>query len=148
MASRRKLLVTGSGGLVGSQSVRYFSSIGFEVFGIDNDMRSYFFGDPASTKPCINRLKKDIPGYRHFFIDIRDSAKIRALFRSNIFDLVIHAASQPSHDWAARDPVCDFQINSAASLNLLENLRKFSPEAVFVFISTNKVYGDRPNYLP
>lgn len=141
-------LITGSGGLIGSESVRFFAQKGFRVIGIDNDMRRDFFGLGASTAWCVRRLKKEVPGYRHFNIDIRDNRKIERLFKSNTFELIIHAAAQPSHDWAARAPLVDFSINADATLYLLENFRRFSPEGTFIFLSTNKVYGDTPNSLP
>jgi len=144
----KKLLVTGSGGLIGSEAVRFFSKKGFKVFGIDNDMRKTFFGAGASISWNLRRLAKDIPQYRHYNIDIRDTKKIRRIFRSNSFDIIIHAAAQPSHDWAARDPVADFSINANGTLTLLENFRKYSAGGVFIFTSTNKVYGDTPNSLP
>ena len=144
----KKLLVTGSGGLVGSEAVRFFSGKGFNVIGIDNDMRKTFFGASASVSWNIEGLKEDIPQYRHFNVDIRDSKKIGQIFKSNKFNLVIHAASQPSHDWAVREPITDFTINANGTLNLLENFRKYAPRGVFIFTSTNKVYGDTPNTLP
>ena len=144
----KKLLVTGSGGLVGSEAVRFFSGKGFNVIGIDNDMRKTFFGANASVSWNIEGLKEDIPQYRHFNVDIRDSKKIGQIFKSNKFNLVIHAASQPSHDWAVREPITDFTINANGTLNLLENFRKYAPRGVFIFTSTNKVYGDTPNTLP
>jgi len=145
---KQKVMVTGSGGLIGSEAVRFFSKKGFDVIGIDNDMRRTFFGESASILWNVRRLKKDIRRYRHFNVDVRDSKKIEQIFRSNTFDLVIHAAAQPSHDWAARDPVTDFTINANGTLTLLENFRKYAPRGVFIFTSTNKVYGDRPNTLP
>lgn len=145
---KKKVLVTGSGGLVGSEAVRFFSKNGFDAIGIDNDMRKTFFGPQASISWNVLRLKEDIPRYRHFSVDIRDYKKIEQIFRSNTFDLVIHAAAQPSHDWAAREPITDFTINANGTLTLLENFRKYSPSGVFIFTSTNKVYGDTPNTLP
>lgn len=145
---KRKALVTGSGGLIGSEAVRFFSKKGFEVFGIDNDMRKAFFGSQASNARNIRNLKKNIPRYRHFNIDIRNRKKIEGIFMSQPFDLVIHAAAQPSHDWAAREPLTDFSINADATLFFLENFRKYAPRGVFIFVSTNKVYGDLPNKLP
>lgn len=145
---KKKILVTGSGGLIGSESVRFFSKKGFEVFGIDNNMREYFFGKDASTKWSIAEIKKTIPGYKHFNIDIRDNKKIENLFKNNKFDLIIHTAAQPSHDWAAREPFTDFSVNATGTLIILENFRKYCPKAVFIYTSTNKVYGDTPNLLP
>lgn len=144
----KKILVTGSAGLIGSESVTFFCKKGFEVFGIDNDMRSYFFGKEASTSWNKNKLKKTFDNYHHISADIRDEASIEKLFKGQRFDLIIHAAAQPSHDWAAKEPLTDFSINATGTLILLENFRKYSPEAVFIFTSTNKVYGDTPNALP
>ncbi|MEX0920635.1 MAG: NAD-dependent epimerase/dehydratase family protein [Candidatus Pacearchaeota archaeon] len=144
----KKVLITGSGGLIGSESVRFFHEKGFDVYGIDNDMRKYFFGDEASTNSVVNKLEKNIPNYKHFNIDIRDKEKIEEIFKKNNFELIIHCAAQPSHDWAAKEPFTDFEVNANGTLNLLENFRKYCPNAVFIFTSTNKVYGDTPNRLP
>lgn len=144
------VLVTGSGGLVGSEAVSFFSKKKFDVVGIDNNMRSYFFGEEASTNWNVIRLKKDIPCYRHLDIDIRNYHELSAVFSQYGSDIVavIHCAAQPSHDWASRDPITDFQVNANGTLNLLELSRQYCSEAVFVFTSTNKVYGDTPNSLP
>ncbi len=142
------LLVTGSGGLIGSESVRYFSGRGYKAYGIDNNMRSRFFGEDASTEWNVEKLKKEIKDYEHFTFDIRDKVVMEQLFRTTPFDLIIHAAAQPSHDWAAREPFTDFEINANGTLNVLENFRKYSGQGVFIFTSTNKVYGDTPNQLP
>lgn len=144
----KKVLITGSGGLIGSESVRFFSKKGFEIVGIDNNMREYFFGKESSTKWSVAELKKSIPKYQHQNIDIRDNKKIENLFKKNKFDLIIHTAAQPSHDWAAREPFTDFSVNATGTLVLLENFRKYCPKAVFIYTSTNKVYGDIPNFLP
>ena len=143
-------IVTGSGGLVGSEAVRFLSAKGLTVVGIDNDMRKYFFGDEASTAWSISNLKSQISNYIHHSIDIRDTLALERLFAEYAGDitLIIHTAGQPSHDWAAREPQTDFTVNANGTLNLLEAARFHCPEAVFVFISTNKVYGDRPNQLP
>jgi CDP-paratose 2-epimerase len=148
MITMKKCLVTGSGGLIGSESVKFFSNLGFDVIGIDNDMRKYFFGEEASTNWNVGNLIKNIKNYSHWNTDIRDKAAIEKLFKENKFDLIIHCAAQPSHDWAAREPFTDFEVNASGTLNLLENFRKYSPDAVFIFTSTNKVYGDTPNKLP
>jgi CDP-paratose 2-epimerase len=144
-------IVTGSSGLVGSEAVLLFAEIGFEVVGIDNDMRRAFFGDGASTLWQRKRLEKKLGNkYRHVDEDIRDFQTISDLFahyRSDV-ELVIHAAAQPSHDWAASDPRTDFSVNANGTLNLLEATRTHCPEAPFIYISTNKVYGDTPNQLP
>lgn len=143
-----KALITGSAGLIGSEAVRFFSNKGFSVVGVDNDMRKTFFGQSASTLWNRDLLIKNLPGYSHFDIDIRDNKKIIDIFKANKFDLIIHAAAQPSHDWAASAPETDFTVNANGTLILLEAFRKHCPEATFIFTSTNKVYGDRPNYLP
>lgn len=142
------VLVTGSGGLIGSESVKFFANKGFFVFGIDNDMRRYFFGDEASTTWNLSRVMKVIPSYIHHSIDIRDKKAVEEIFQKTRFDIVIHCAAQPSHDWAAQEPFTDFEINANGTLNLLESFRKYSPDGVFIFTSTNKVYGDSPNNLP
>ncbi len=145
------VVITGSAGLVGSEASSYFAKNGFKVVGIDNDMRRTFFGDEASTAWNRMRLEKELGGsYTHCDLDIRDQAKIGELFGrfARDIDLIIHCAAQPSHDWAARDPFMDFSVNAQGTLNLLEAARKWTPEAVFIFTSTNKVYGDRPNSLP
>ena len=144
----KKVLVTGSSGLIGSEAARFFCEKGFDVFGIDNDMRKVFFGEDASTEWNKRLLLSKYKNYHHFDIDIRDGERIEDLFKGNRFVLIIHAAAQPSHDWAAKDPVTDFTVNANGTLILLENFRKRCPESVFIFTSTNKVYGDRPNYLP
>jgi CDP-paratose 2-epimerase len=144
-------IVTGSGGLVGSESVRHFVEAGFDVIGVDNDMRAYFFGESASTGPQTRKLEEAYPSeFRSLDLDIRDADGVDKLFRSHAaqLELVIHAAAQPSHDWAASEPVTDFTINANGTLNLLEAARRHKPDATFVFTSTNKVYGDHPNFLP
>jgi len=142
-------LITGSAGLIGAEAVNFFISKEFEVVGIDNDMRSYFFGEDASTKNIAIGLEETYKDkYTHYNLDIRDRAAVEDIFKNYEFDLIIHAAAQPSHDWAAREPFTDFDINAVGTLNLLENFRKYSPQAVFIFTSTNKVYGDLPNKLP
>jgi len=145
------LLVTGSAGLIGSESVKYFCELGYTVVGIDNDMRKVFFGEEASTK--WNRdllIEKYKEKYIHHSVDIRDEKDISNIFKDYNSDikLIIHAAAQPSHDWAAKEPITDFTVNANGTLNLLENTRQLCPEAVFVYCSTNKVYGDTPNFLP
>ena len=143
-------IITGSAGLVGSESVRHFAALGMDVFGIDNDMRSLLFGKEASTSWMKEALCREVRSYKHYNIDIRDATAAAQLFQRAASDikLIIHAAAQPSHDWAARDPQEDFSINANGTLNLLEATRKFCPDATFIFMSTNKVYGDRPNSLP
>jgi CDP-paratose 2-epimerase len=144
------VLVTGSSGLVGSEAVAHFAAQGHHIVGIDNDMRSAFFGRDASTLPTRERVLRQTPGYEHHDVDIRDSQAIDTIFRrfGRAISIVIHTAAQPSHDWAARDPVTDFTVNANGTLALLEATRAHAPEAVFIFTSTNKVYGDRPNQLP
>ncbi|MEW5847166.1 MAG: NAD-dependent epimerase/dehydratase family protein [Myxococcota bacterium] len=144
-----RLLVTGSAGLVGSESVRHFAGLGWEVDGVDNDMRRSFFGAEASTEWQRRQLEERHPRYRHFALDIRDKTAMDTLFKDRgPYDLIIHCAAQPSHDWAARDPLTDFGVNATGTLNLLEATRHISPKSVFIFMSTNKVYGDVPNELP
>ena len=144
------VIVSGSAGLIGSETVRFFANKGLDVIGIDNDMRADFFGSEASTDWNRKLLEKEIPNYRHMNLDIRDETQMQNLFRECGSDLsgVIHCAAQPSHDWAARDPFKDFTVNANGTLVLLEVTRKYVPEAVFIFTSTNKVYGDLPNSLP
>ncbi len=143
-------IVTGSAGLIGSEAVRFFANLGMTVVGIDNDMRKVFFGDEASTEWNRQRLESDVPGYVHESFDIRDNDAVNALFAryGSSIELVIHTAAQPSHDWAARDPIVDFTVNANGTLNLLEAVRHHCPDAAFIFTSTNKVYGDTPNRLP
>src|SRR5579859_9135 len=145
----KKILITGSAGLIGSESTKFFANLGFQVHGIDNNMRKYFFGKEASTLWQKNQLIKKLgKQYKHYTLDIRDKKKLEEVFKKNEFELIIHTAAQPSHDWAAREPFTDFTINALATLYLLELFRQYSPSAVFIFTSTNKVYGDRPNILP
>jgi CDP-paratose 2-epimerase len=143
-------IVTGSGGLIGSESARHFVAQGFDVIGLENDMRAYFFGQEASTQPITDRLEGELDGFRSLDVDIRDNDAVQKVVRENAgrLELVIHAAAQPSHDWAAQEPHTDFTINALGTLNLLEAVRRHRPEATFIFCSTNKVYGDRPNHLP
>jgi CDP-paratose 2-epimerase len=143
-------IVTGSGGLIGSESVRYFAELGYDVIGVDNDMRAYFFGPDASTAGVSLRLAEQVDGYRHVMLDIRDRDGLMGLFARHARELavVIHTAAQPSHDWAAKEPQTDFAVNANGTLNLLEAARTHAPDATFIFTSTNKVYGDRPNFLP
>ncbi len=143
-------VVTGSSGLIGSEAARYFAGKGLAVVGVDNDMRRYFFGDEASTAWNKEALKSEIKDYTHKDLDIRDMEGLQGLFKEYGADikLVIHTAAQPSHDWAAKEPLTDFGINATGTLNLLEATRLHCPEAVFIFVSTNKVYGDLPNILP
>ena len=143
-------LITGSAGLIGSEAVKFFSSRFDVVIGIDNNLRQYFFGAGGSTEWNKNRLQDSFSNYRHYDIDIRDVPALEKLFKEYGTDLslILHTAAQPSHDWAAREPFTDFSVNANGTLNLLEMNRLHCPEAVFIFTSTNKVYGDTPNYLP
>lgn len=144
------ILVTGSAGLIGTESVRFFAAEGFDIVGIDNDMRRAFFGEEASTAWSRQRLEIEVQNYRHVDGDIRDIALLDSVFAryGNAIVAVIHTAAQPSHDWAAGDPQTDFTVNANGTLNLLEAARRHCPQAAFVFTSTNKVYGDAPNALP
>jgi CDP-paratose 2-epimerase len=143
-------IITGSAGLVGSEATAYFSDLGMTVVGIDNGMRKEFFGEEASTAWVKDRLIRKLPNYTHHEVDIRDFAGISKVFRKYGSDisLIIHTAAQPSHDWAARDPFTDFTVNANGTSVMLEATRQFASKAAFIFTSTNKVYGDRPNSLP
>jgi CDP-paratose 2-epimerase len=143
-------IVTGSGGLIGSESVRFFAGQGLDVIGVENDMRSHFFGAEASTTPTSERLVNEVDGFHWEQLDIRDAEGVDSLFSRHArqIELVVHTAAQPSHDWAASDPQTDFTINANGTLNLLQATRAHAPDATFIFTSTNKVYGDRPNFLP
>ena len=143
-------VVTGSGGLIGSESVKQFAALGYRIVGIDNDMRRYFFGPDASTRSQIERIEESVRDYEHCPVDIRDRKSVQQIFEKYGADirLVVHTAAQPSHDWAAKEPFTDFEINATGTLNLLESVRTHAPEATFIFCSTNKVYGDTPNGLP
>lgn len=145
------IIVTGASGLIGSESALYYGQAGYKVVGVDNDMRRYFFGREASTLWNRKRLQATLGDrYDHHDVDIRSTEAVEDIFSRYGSDvaLVIHAAAQPSHDWAVREPLTDFTVNANGTLILLEAVRKHSPEAVFIFTSTNKVYGDRPNTLP
>src|SRR5436309_7519389 len=144
------IIVTGSSGLIGSETAKRFAQEELRVVGIDNDMRAQFFGAEASTKATRDELVKNLREYEHHELDIRDAKSISALFAKHRGKIraVIHTAAQPSHDSAARDPQTDFTVNATGTLNLLEAARENCPEAPFVFTSTNKVYGDTPNRLP
>ena len=143
-------IVTGSCGLVGSETAFYFASRGMYIVGIDNDLRRHFFGQGASTEWMRKHLESEIANYSHYSVDIRDEEAIDAIFRryGGDISLVVHAAAQPSHDWAATDPKTDLAVNLNGTSNLLEATRKHARDAVFIFTSTNKVYGDLPNKLP
>ena len=143
-------IVTGSAGLIGSETVRFIAKKGFDIVGIENDMRKYFFGDEASTDWNRQLLEKTVSVYKHYNADIRDENNINKIFNKYGSDikLIVHTAAQPSHDWAAREPITDFTVNANGTLILLEATRKYCPKATFIFTSTNKVYGDTPNRLP
>lgn len=143
-----KAIITGSGGLIGSEAATHFTQQGYDVVGLDNDMRAYFFGPDASTSHVSARLRDTLDGFQALNIDIRDRDGVERVFREHRPDLVVHCAAQPSHDWAAREPHTDFSVNAVGTLNLLQAARDYSPDAPFIFMSTNKVYGDRPNLLP
>ena len=143
-------IITGSAGLIGSQACDFFHKKGFHIIGIDNDMRSYFFGSDASTKNSSESLVKNLKNYEHHNIDIRDYNKLSDIFNKyqNQISIVIHTAAQPSHDWAANEPLTDFSVNATGTMNMLEATRLNCPKATFIFTSTNKVYGDTPNKSP
>ena len=146
----KTVVVTGSGGLVGSETARHFAAQGCRVLGLDNNMREYFFGPEAATRGVVTELQAAYPdAFVPLAVDIRDAAAVRRIFEeADGVELVVHAAAQPSHDWAAREPFTDFGVNATGTLNLLEATRQCAPAATFVFTSTNKVYGDTPNRLP
>ncbi|PYM66268.1 MAG: NAD-dependent epimerase [Candidatus Rokuibacteriota bacterium] len=140
-----RILVTGSSGLVGSEAVTYFGTRGHRMYGIDNNLRRLFFGEDGDTTWVLDRLRAEVPTFTHLEADIRDRQTILATFAEIRPDAIIHCAAQPSHDLAARMPFEDFDTNAVGTLNILEAARRHAPEAVFVFMSTNKVYGDAPN---
>src|SRR5918996_345570 len=144
----RTALVTGSSGLVGGKLVTFLDERGWHVHGVDNNMRRDFFGPLGDTLPNLARLRAETARFTHHDLDLRDRAGVEELFATHPPSLVVHAAAQPSHDLAARRPFDDFDVNAVGTLNLLEAARRHSPEAPFVFLSTNKVYGDTPNRLP
>jgi CDP-paratose 2-epimerase len=143
-------LITGSAGLIGSQAVEFFSQKFDLIVGIDNNYRAYFFGDNASVEWNRQRIERETANYKHYTADIRNYQDLEKIFQEYTKDikLIVHTAAQPSHDWAAKEPLTDFTVNANGTLNLLELTRLHCPEAVFIFTSTNKVYGDTPNYLP
>jgi CDP-paratose 2-epimerase len=145
---KRGVLVTGSSGLIGSEAVEYYSRQNWEVHGIDNNMRSVFFGPQGDTGWNLARLKRVARNFTHHDLDIRDRTGVFALFKEHRFHFIVHCASQPSHDKARDIPLIDFEVNAGGTVNLLEATRLHAPEAVFIFMSSNKVYGDVPNELP
>ena len=143
-------IITGSSGLIGSEATKFFHAKGFDVVGIDNNMREYFFGKDGSVEWNTKQLTKNLSKFKHYSADIRNESKINQIFfkYGRNIDIVIHTAAQPSHDWAAKEPLTDFGVNALGTLNLLEATRKYCKDAPFIFTSTNKVYGDTPNTLP
>lgn len=148
MKAMRRMLVTGSSGLIGSEVATYFSHRGWDVHGVDNNMRAFFFGPEGDTRWNQRRLEETLPRFTHHELDIRDRQGVLELIETLRPDAIVHAAAQPSHDKAAQIPFEDFDVNAVGTLNLLEATRRYAPEAVFVHMSTNKVYGDAPNELP
>jgi CDP-paratose 2-epimerase len=143
-----KILITGSSGLIGSEAVEYFDRNGHRVIGVDNNMRSLFFGPQGDTTWNLKRLNRVTKNFIHHDLDIRDRGKVSELFQQHRFDLIIHCAAQPSHDKAKEIPLIDFEVNALGTVNLLEATRQYCWDAVFIFMSTNKVYGDAPNEKP
>jgi CDP-paratose 2-epimerase len=143
-----RVLVTGSSGLIGSEAVTFFDRMGFDITGVDNNMRADFFGPQGDTRWNRERLEATCGRFTHQTVDIRDRQAVDELLAHRRFELVVHAAAQPSHDLAAKRPFDDFDVNAVGTLNLLEACRRHTPEAVFIHMSTNKVYGDGPNHIP
>jgi CDP-paratose 2-epimerase len=143
-----RVLITGSNGLIGSEAVIYFSDLGWDVLGVDNNMRAQFFGPDGDTRWNQQRLERQAKHFRHVELDIRNREGVLKLLQGERFDFIVHCAAQPSHDLAAKMPFEDFDVNAGGTMNLLEGLRRHQAEAVFVLMSTNKVYGDAPNELP
>ena len=142
------ILVTGSSGLIGSEAVEHFDRRGHRVIGVDNNMRQVFFGAQGNTKWNLERLKRATKYFQHASLDIRDRNGLDELFKANRFDLIVHCAAQPSHDKARDIPILDFEVNALGTINLLEATRQHCRDAVFIMMSTNKVYGDSPNEIP
>jgi CDP-paratose 2-epimerase len=143
-----RVLITGSNGLIGSEAVTYFDELGAEVLGVDNNMRAVFFGPDGDTRWNQQRLERKLRRFKHIELDIRDRAGVLKTLSEQPVDLIVHCAAQPSHDLAAKMPFEDFDVNAVGTLNLLEGTRRHRPEAVFIQMSTNKVYGDAPNEIP
>jgi CDP-paratose 2-epimerase len=144
----KTILVTGSSGLIGSEAVEHFDLQGHHVIGVDNNMRQVFFGAPGDTTWNLNRLKRSTKTFQHANLDIRDRNALDELFKANRFDLIVHCAAQPSHDKARDIPILDFEVNALGTINLLEATRQHCSDAIFILMSTNKVYGDSPNEIP
>lgn len=144
----KAILVTGSSGLIGSEAVEHFDRQGHRVIGVDNNMRQVFFGPQGDTTWNLNRLKCTTKNFQHASLDIRDRTALGEIFKSNRFDLIVHCAAQPSHDKARDIPILDFEVNALGTINLLEATRQYCRDAVFILMSTNKVYGDSPNEIP
>jgi len=145
--TQKTILITGAAGLIGSEASSYFLERGWRVLGLDNNQRAVFFGPEADTRPMIDLLNKKSSNFKHLNIDIRDRAAVSRIFEEYKPEAILHAAGQPSHDLAAKIPFDDFEVNALGTLNLLEAARNYSKEAPFVFMSTNKVYGDAPNRI-
>jgi CDP-paratose 2-epimerase len=141
----KRVLVTGSSGLIGSEAVEYFDRKGHEVVGLDNNLRRFFFGEAGDTSWNLNRLKRVTSRFEHHDLDIRNREGVFALFKEQPFDAILHCAAQPSHDKAKEIPLVDFEVNAGGTANILDAMRQFCPEASLIFLSTNKVYGDAPN---
>ena len=144
----KTILVTGSSGLIGSEAVEHFDRQGHRVVGVDNNMRQVFFGAQGDTTWNLNRLQRSTKNFHHASLDIRDRGALEELFKANRFELIVHCAAQPSHDKARDIPILDFEVNALGTLNLLEAARQHCRDAVFILMSTNKVYGDSPNEIP
>jgi CDP-paratose 2-epimerase len=144
----KTILVTGSSGLIGSEAVEHFDRQGHRVIGVDNNMRQLFFGAQGDTTWNLTRLKGSTKNFQHANLDIRDRSALDELFKAHRFELIVHCAAQPSHDKARDIPILDFEVNALGTLNLLEATRQHCRDAVFIFMSTNKVYGDSPNEIP
>jgi len=144
----KTILVTGSSGLIGSEAVEHFDRQGHRIIGVDNNMRQVFFGAPGDTTWNLNRLKRTTKNFEHANLDIRDRSALEELFKNHRFDLIVHCAAQPSHDKARDIPILDFEVNALGTLHLLEATRQHCPDAIFILMSTNKVYGDSPNEIP
>src|SRR5258708_20811418 len=144
----KTILVTGSSGLIGSEAVQHFDAQGHRVIGVDNNMRQVFFGAQGDTTWNLERLKRSSKQFHHASIAIRDRNPLDELFKANRFDFIVHCAAQPSHDKARDIPILDFEVNALGTFNLLEATRQHCRDAVFILMSTNKVYGDSPNEIP